>query len=365
MTSAANASAPALPGGKPKKSPLRAATLPRAGNGLGANGGQAVVPRPKRGGLSAADLREMGISEFAAWLRSQTSKLDRPFQEHTITSYTDAAKALDRWMTAQGMDEDFTACDTATLNRFFADYRKSHMQGGTNTLQRNLAHLFAWLEEAYDHPTPYTARLNRYAPTKKRPATLAEEFITDMLEVTGGGRARSFEDVRDHAIIRVFTEGVRLTELAQMEIDDLSADLIVRPFARVVPLKGARAYSEGRIVPFTPMTARAVVAYLRVRRSHRKAELQALWLGMRNRGPMSGSGVYQMLKRRAGLAGYDPIRPHQFRHTFAHDWLEGGGSEGDLMRLMGWTDRSMLDLYAEDLQVERAIEAKRRRGNIY
>jgi hypothetical protein len=28
-----------------------------------------------------------------------------------------------------------------------------------------------------------------------------------MLEVTGSGRARSFEDVRDHAIIRVFTEG--------------------------------------------------------------------------------------------------------------------------------------------------------------
>ena len=48
--------------------------------------------------------------------------------------------------------------------------------------------------------------------------------------------------VRDHAIIRVFTEGVRRTELAQMQIEDLSADLMARPFARVVPLKGARAY---------------------------------------------------------------------------------------------------------------------------
>jgi hypothetical protein len=32
---------------------------------------------------------------------------------------------------------------------------------------------------------------------------------------------------------------------------------------------------------------------------------------------------------------------------------------------MGWTDRSMLDLYGEDLQVERSIKAKRRRGNVY
>jgi len=114
------------------------------------------------------------------------------------------------------------------------------------------------------------------------------------------------------------------------------------------------------------VTARAIVAYLRARRSHKQADLSALWLGTRNRGPMTSSGIYQMVKRRAAQAGYDTtIRPHQYRHTFANDWLEGGGSEGDLMRLMGWTDRSMLDLYAEDLQVERAIEAKRRRGNIY
>jgi hypothetical protein len=35
------------------------------------------------------------------------------------------------------------------------------------------------------------------------------------------------------------------------------------------------------------------------------------------------------------------------------------------MRLMGWKNRSMLDRYAADLQVQRAIEAKRRRGDLY
>jgi integrase/recombinase XerD len=350
--------------GRPRKSPLRADTMPRLARDLITDPG-ALDRRSGRDNLSAADLRQMAVSEFTAWLSGKTNKQDRPFQEHTIRNYADAARTLDKWMSASEIDADFTACDTALLNRFFAEYLRAHTQGGTNTLQRNLAHLFAFLDEVYDHPSPYTARLNRYAPEKKRPATLAEEFIKDMLEVTGGGRARDFEGVRDHAIIRVFTEGVRRTELAQMQLEDLSADLMARPFARVVPLKGARAYSEGRIVPFTPATARAVVAYLRVRRSHKQADLPALWLGTRHRGPMTGSGVYQMLNRRAGQAGYDAVRPHQFRHTFAHDWLEGGGAEGDLMRLMGWSDRSMLDLYAEDLQVERAIAAKRKRGNIY
>ena len=317
--------------------------------------------------LTAEDLRQLSISEFTASLREGVSRRKRPYQEHTITDYTDAGRTLNRWMTAESIDGDFTACDTVMLNRFFAGYLEGHTQGGTNTLQRNLAHLFEWLEQAYDHPSPYTDRLNRYAPAKKRPATLAEEFIRDVLEVTGGGRARDFENVRDHAIIRVFTEGPRRTEVAQMEVDDLSADLIARPFARVVPLKDARAYGEGRVVPFTVATGRAVTAYLRVRRSHRLAHLPALWLGTRGRGPVTGSGIYQMLKRRAAEAGYDPKEMwlHQWRDTFANDWLAGGGAEGDLMRLMGWTDRSMLDRYAEDLQDQRAMEAKRRRGNIY
>jgi len=47
----------------------------------------------------------------------------------------------------------------------------------------------------------------RYGPVKSRPSTLAEEFIRDLLEVTGGGRATSFVDIRDHGMIRILTEG--------------------------------------------------------------------------------------------------------------------------------------------------------------
>jgi integrase len=87
-----------------------------------------------------------------------------------------------------------------------------------------------------------------------------------------------------------------------------------------------------------------VTGYLRVRRSHKMARFPALWLGSRNRGPMTGPGVYQMLDRRAEEAGYDPqaVHPHMFRHTVANDWWRAAGSEGDLMRLMGWHDRSMV-----------------------
>jgi integrase/recombinase XerD len=279
--------------GRPRKSPLRAA----AGSPQFAAGG------PPAAQMTGEQLRAMMISEFCQWLRSRTNKEKRPFQEETITAYKVAARALDAWMTSAGLDGDFTACDTGVLNRFFRDYHAAHGQGGTNTKQRNLRHLFTWLEAQYDHPHPYTDDLNRYAPVKTRPSTLSTDFIKDLLEATGGGRGRSFEDVRDHALIRLLCEGLRRTEIVQMRLDDLPADLVLQPLVRVVPLKGARAEDEGRLVPLSSATARAMSSYLRVRRYHRYAASPQLWLGLRNHGAMNGWGLYRMLQRRAGQAG--------------------------------------------------------------
>ena len=55
---------------------------------------------------------------------------------------------------------------------------------------------------------------------------------------------------------------------------------------------------------------------------------------------MTPNGVYQVIRDRAEQAGLGHIKPHQFRHTYAHQWLANGGGESDLMRLTGWQSRS-------------------------
>ena len=72
----------------------------------------------------------MQISEFSAWLRTQTNKHKRPFQEETIRGYAETARALDSWMAEEDIDGDFTVCSVEVLNRFFAAYRNAHSQGG-------------------------------------------------------------------------------------------------------------------------------------------------------------------------------------------------------------------------------------------
>jgi integrase/recombinase XerD len=114
-----------------------------------------------------------------------------------------------------------------------------------------------------------------------------------------------------------------------------------------------------------PASARALAIYLRIRRNHKLASSDWVWLGTRGRGRFGNTGIRKMLIRRAEEAGYKAVKPHQFWHTFSDAWLKSGGSEGDLMRLNGWKSRAMVDRYADDVANQRALEAKRLKGDIF
>jgi len=93
-----------------------------------------------------------------------------------------------------------------------------------------------------------------------------------------------------------------------------------------------------RIVRFGYQAAQTLDRYLRVRARHAQAWRPQLWLGVNNRGPLTASGIYQIITRRGHQAGV-VVYPHRFRHHFSHTWLGRGGPEGDLMEPNGWSSR--------------------------
>ena len=94
------------------KSPL-AVPGASAGGSSDNYGSHALTP----GRASLSD-REATLAEFQGYLRTVNNRAGRPFEEKTVTAYSDPVKSLDRWMTANGIDGDFAVVDTALLNRY-------------------------------------------------------------------------------------------------------------------------------------------------------------------------------------------------------------------------------------------------------
>jgi integrase len=186
-------------------------------------------------------------------------------------------------------------------------------------------------------------------PDKPVPVFTGEEL--PRLERACAGRG--FGERRDAAVIAVLeATGIRLSELAGIRYhpDDLrrsDVDLWHREIT--VHGKGGKT----RVVKVSHSAARSLDRYIRVRVRHAQAYRAQLWLGVSNRGPMTASGIYQMIVRRGRQCGVD-VFPHRFRHHFSHTWLDCGGAESDLMELNGWTSPQMLRRYGASARSARA-----------
>jgi integrase/recombinase XerD len=364
-----------MPSSKIHKNPLRTQTVRRTASA----GTAPLLSASLMGDETDEERREHMLTEWVMYLQTTTNRRGRPYQGRTIDAYKYALVALDHWMTEEGIEGDFTACDARTLNRFFRWYYAKHdvpksldgkggYTGGTNTQQRNLRPFFVWLEKEYEHPNPYQhPDFQRFAaPELGKPKTLSEDFVRDVLAATGGGspRVKDFEVVRDHAMIRVLTEGLRAEELLNLQLDDLH---LTEGVLIVVPLKGSRNTKDGRVIPIQPKTVAALHCYLRARGKHDRYGEPWLWLGVRSRRPMKYMGLYRMVKARAEQAGYDPafVTPHSYCHTWTDDLLSAGVSGEDVMAIRGWKSHRMLLRYGADQASSRAVKSIHRLGDRY
>jgi site-specific recombinase XerD len=158
---------------------------------------------------------------------------------------------------------------------------------------------------------------------------------------------------RDEAIVRVMLEtGLRAGEVVGLHIGDV--DL---PQGMLTVRRGKGG--KGRLAPIGPEASLAVDRYLRLRRAHRLAESDDLWLGDRGK-HFTYDALHKTLRERANAASLEGFHPHKLRHTAAHRWLAAGGSEGGLMAVAGWTRPDMLMRYTKAQASARAADEARK-----
>lgn len=146
--------------------------------------------------------------------------------------------------------------------------------------------------------------------------------------------------LRDQAFLELlYASGARIAELARLELADVNfSDASIRLFG-----KG----SKERIVPLYPIALEAVDRYVREGRPSLLGDARSNSLFVSTRGnAMSADSLRRVFKQRAAQAGLDPsLHPHDMRHAFATDLVEGGADLRSVQEMLGHASLSTTQVY--------------------
>ena len=255
---------------------------------------------------------------------------------NTISSYMRDIRQFADWL---HIHEDLDVVEATQVN--ISDYLAHLEQDGRSgaTISRNLASLKNFysyvVSSGFLEKTP-VVDIHVERGEKKLPQILTGREIELLLAQPACVDAKGY---RDKAMLEVmYATGIRVTELIDLDIDDVNLDL------GVIKCSGAR---KSRAIPLYPAALKALATYVKDIRDSMLAnpDEPALFVnvsGVR----MSRQGFWKIMKHYQETAHIDKeITPHTLRHSFAVHLLENGADLGSLQELMGHSDISSTQLY--------------------
>lgn len=277
-----------------------------------------------------------------------------PYSTHTRRAYLVAARELHRHGEAEGWP-GLSELRREHLTAYLAHLQHTRAPATATARRAALGVFFRWLHDEGEIPENPLEGVRWPRPKPKPVPTLTIEQCKRLLDACDGD---DWQDRRDRALLRIFLDtGLRVEEMAGVKMDDVAFAPGKGGLLHVRRRKGGK---EGH-VPFGVKAARELDRYLRVRTAHARETCEFVWVSHYG-GGLKPRTIRRIVTERGAAAGLLGLHPHLLRHTAAHLWLAADGQEGDLVEIMGWSDRSMLQRYAASRAAERAQAAHRKYG---
>ncbi|MDN3523982.1 tyrosine recombinase XerC [Halomonas sabkhae] len=226
------------------------------------------------------------------------------------------------------------ALDAALIRRFLGGERSRGL--APRSLARRRAALSRFAEHLMtqghlDHNPVALVRTPRVARDLPRPVDV--DALAQFLDTPHDGSPLA---CRDQAMLELFySSGLRLAELAALDLDDLHAQRV-----RVLG-KGRKP----RQVPVGRRADQALTTWLSLRSALAAEGERALFVGARgNR--LGHRAIQQRLRRLAVTRGLsEHLHPHRLRHSFASHLLESSQDLRAVQELLGHANLSTTQVY--------------------
>lgn len=179
-------------------------------------------------------------------------------------------------------------------------------------------------------------RLNK--PQKKLPEILTANEISKLLSQPD---ASDLKGCRDKAILEIlYATGIKVSEIIGIKMSQINLQIGI--------LHLSSEKSE-RIIPMYPDAVRALTNYCLNVRSVVVVDdsVEELFTNM-NGQPLTRQGLWKIIKFYAEKAQIKKdINPHTIRHSFAAHLLENGAPLKDIQEILGHSDLSSTQIYAQ------------------
>lgn len=173
---------------------------------------------------------------------------------------------------------------------------------------------------------------------KKLPGILdSNEIVLLLSQPEGDG----YKSIRDKAMLELlYATGIKVSELIELTVSDINLQI------GILHLHNEK---KERIVPMYPAAVKTVAEYVvNVRPAIVIDKSEDKLFTNMNGQPLSRQGFWKIIKYYAEKAGIKKdITPHTLRHSFAAHLLENGAQLKDIKEMLGHSDISSTQVYAQ------------------